>query len=92
MQNRSLSDLFSMLMETMRPPDTPERRAAGKRFAELEKQFLETMGYDLVMEYQTVCDQLSSWEKEAAFLAGLRFSAQYMLSVLPYSSDPAAAP
>lgn len=92
MESKFISDLYESLAASLQSPNTPEQRAAGKTLLELDIQFVETMGYDFVMRYQSACDQAFAWEPEAAFAAGLRFGAQFMLSVLPYSSNSVSAP
>jgi len=61
-------------------------------FAQLEQEFISGMGYDFVMQYQAAAGEIHAQEFEAAFLKGLQFSAQFMLTVLPPQSSRPSAP
>ncbi len=54
----------------------------SKYFAQLEQEFINGMGYNFVMRYQQAAGEVYAMEFEAAFLQGLQFAAQFMLTVL----------
>ena len=84
-----LSDLCFYYTEQTEAPDTPNQRQASERFTRLEQTFIAQMGYDFAAEYQKAAYEVSKWEFDAAFLKGLQFGVQFMLTALPpQSSSP----
>ena len=82
MKHNFLSDLCFQCMESIRRPDDAEQQ---------QIKFIQTMGRKFVDRYQTACFRTVAWEDEAIFLAGLRFGGNFMLTVLPYSSNSTCA-
>ena len=84
-----ISDLLDHCTEPLAPVHDPKET---EHFLRLEQQFIDRMGYDFVMEYQAAADELLAREFEAAFLSGLRFSAQFLCRVFPPQSPSSSAP
>ena len=92
MKHNFLSDLCFQCMESIRRPDDAEQQQIQQEYEALEKKFVQTMGRKFVDRYQTACFRTVAWEDEAIFLPGLRFGVNFMLTVLPYSSNSTCAP
>jgi len=79
-----ISSLFNYCTEDFTfPQDKPQT----ERFFQLEREFINGMGYDFVMGYQAAADELHAKEFEAAFLSGLQFATRFMLTVFPLQSS-----
>ena len=87
MENQFLSDLCFYCMQSVSRPQNPEFDHAQETFLQLEKKFLQTMGYRFVNKYQMAQLHATAWQEDTAFLEGLRFGVNLMLTVFPYSSS-----
>lgn len=81
-----LSDLCAYCTEDIALPQEPKQHDI---FFELEQEFSSHMGYDFVMQYQAAAGEIYAKEFDAAFLQGLRFAAQFILTALPPQSPSA---
>lgn len=81
-----LSDLCAYCTEDIAlPQDTKQYEI----FFQLEQEFISHMGYDFVMQYQAAAGETHAKEFDAAFLQGLRFAIQFILTALPPQSSSA---
>ena len=72
--------------------DGPAQQKLQQASSQLEAQLKEAAGSELVCRYQNALLQATAWENEAAFLAGLRFGVNVMLTALPYSYSSSERP
>ena len=92
MTNDFLSDLCFHCTESLSVPTDRAQKQAQKEYEALEQKFIQTMGWQFVERYQRALFRVNAWEDDAVFLAGLRFGVNFMLTVLPYSSNSTCAP
>lgn len=89
MDQEFIRDLYFYCTEN---PIFSQDKPQTERFFQLEREFINGMGYDFVMGYQAAADELHAKEFEAAFLSGLQFAARFMLTVFPPQTSSPSAP
>ena len=87
MDNDFLFDLYSYCMESVPCPESPAIKRAQEEWETLEKKLVQTMGLRFADHYQDSLFRANAWQEKAAFLEGLRFGVNLMLTVFPYSSS-----
>ena len=87
MDNDFLFDLYSHCMASVTWPEDPEIKRAQTVWEALDQKFTQTMGALFARQYQEAQYNAGAWQEEAAFLQGLRFGVNLMLTVFPYSSS-----
>ena len=85
-----LYDLYFFCTEAAAPPKDPEYDASLDALCALEEQIKQALGKDFYRQYDEAAYQLRELESLESFRAGLRFGADFALTVWGHSSQAAS--
>ena len=71
-----LEDLDFYCTERLSPPDDRTYRAQAARHAEMDRRIAQALGPEFLEEYSLLALDLTQWEVQDHFRAGLRFALQ----------------
>ena len=71
-----LEDLDFYCTEKLPPPDDRAYRAQAARQTEMDRQIAQALGPEFLEEYSLPALELTQWEVQDHFRAGLRFALQ----------------
>lgn len=90
--NDFIRDLYHYCSEQPDPPRTRKQQKISEKILRLEDELKQQVGLDLLTRYQCAVDEFYDFQFNEAFLHGIRFGAQFMLSVFPQSSNTSSTP
>jgi len=90
--NDFIRNLCFHCTERMELPKDRTTSTASEQILQLEAEIQHKVGYDLLNRYQCAVDEFYAHQFDEAFLRGMRFGTQFMLSVFPQSSDTTSTP
>ena len=92
MSHDFLSELCFRCIEAAPRSRDPATRQARQTLCELDKKMEQTMGRRFAEQFREAELQDSTHREEFAFLQGLRFGVNFLLTTLPYSSEENSTP
>lgn len=92
MSHDFLSELCFRCIEAAPLSRDPAARQARQTLCDLDQKMEQTMGRRFAEQFREAEFQDSARREEFAFLQGLRFAVNFLLTALPYSSDENSTP